>query len=118
MTSRPMPLHDQMQQQPRTRQLERIYLSKDKNDINSTAGSSPHGSETHTSSPRPLLCCQEELRLKHKREYDMLIEETAQRAYGGVSSCQVPEACLMRRRLKIDEGLFRGGLCQEPETDR
>lgn len=27
--------------------------------------------------------------MKHKREYDMLIEETAQRAYGGVSSCQV-----------------------------
>lgn len=52
--------------------------------------------------PQPLLLAygryfkyifsplQEELRLKHKREYDMLIEETAQRAYGGVSSCQVP----------------------------
>lgn len=33
---------------------------------------------------------QEDLRLKHKEEYNMLIELTAQRAYGGVSSCQVP----------------------------
>lgn len=43
-----------------------------------------------------LVVLQEELRLKHKREYDMLIEETAQRAYGGVSSCQVPscQRCL------------------------
>ncbi|CAM9472639.1 unnamed protein product [Ectocarpus sp. 8 AP-2014] len=38
----------------------------------------------------------EELRLKHKREYDMLIEETAQRAYGGVSSCQCEKTYLCR----------------------
>ncbi|CAN0194942.1 unnamed protein product, partial [Scytosiphon promiscuus] len=38
----------------------------------------------------------EELRLKHKREYDMLIEETAQRAYGGVSSCQCQKTYLCR----------------------
>lgn len=37
-----------------------------------------------------LASRQEDLRLKHKEEYDMLIELTAQRAYGGVSSCQVP----------------------------
>jgi hypothetical protein len=33
---------------------------------------------------------------KHKREYDMLIEETAQRAYGGVSSCQCRRKYLCR----------------------
>eukprot|EP00752_Nemacystus_decipiens_P004539 g4143.t1 len=43
----------------------------------------------------------EELRLKHKREYDMLIEETAQRAYGGVSSCQNAER--LRATGRVEE---------------
>ncbi|CAM9854759.1 unnamed protein product [Ascophyllum nodosum] len=38
----------------------------------------------------------EDLRLKHKTEYEVLIEETAQRAYGGVSSCQCQRTYLCR----------------------
>lgn len=38
----------------------------------------------------------EDTKDKHRREYEMLIEETAQRAYGGVSSCQCRKKYLCR----------------------
>ncbi|CAM9793896.1 unnamed protein product, partial [Phaeothamnion confervicola] len=40
-----------------------------------------------------------DLRAKHRRQYNMLIEETAQRAYGGVSHCQASGVCCQKPYL-------------------